>query len=352
MIHPNLSLIDETYEDYHFKSHALVYAGSDLTTRMMDMFALMLTHMKESDWDNTETPVYEFNSHQLSEWFGIDKTQLYAALSKPSKELASKKYGIEKDGEFDYFPILSRIRYKKGTLLIVPNPALREKYIANAKDGDGFAKVNNKIFLDLPNPNQKKVFEFLSRYRYDKEMYFTSIKKLQVIFGVYGEDGKLKKSSYKTPNQFINRMIAPALEAIANNEKAMEKLHIPTVDGKVGYAVEYGKDGQADKLRFLVDWKGEISRDEVAEVSRKIVDLMEKLDRTKRTKGDVLPILTQLHPLLYKIGQEQKASDVKKKIAELKAQRAKERDLKSKENVLKEVDKANLYLEKDFLSDI
>lgn len=342
---------DEHYSDYHMKSHSLIYASSDLTARMMDIFALMLTEMKHSDWDSNEPPTYSFSSKQLCEWFDCPKKQLYSRLKEPAKQLASKTLGIEQNGKFRYTPILSSVSYENGTLTIKPNNELKSTYIVNLSQ-NGFAKVDNKIFRSLINPNEKKIFEFLCRYRYDKEMYFITLKKLQIIFGIKSEDGRVLKETYKSPTQFVSRLIAPALKKISQSDVALEKMILIEKNGKVGYELVDCEDGINQKIRFLVKWKNEVTKEELNEAAGKAVQLSSDLANAKKNGTDTYDILVELLPILDMLGYSEKAEAVSQKVAEIEKER-RDQELKIKEEKeSKQTKRLEELIQAGFLDDL
>lgn len=328
----NKELMAEMHLDYHFKTHGLIYASTSLTCRMMDMFALMLTHMREADWGQGDNqfvvPEYQFNTSQLTKWFDVDVKYLATTLKNPAKALGEKQIGIEDDkGQFEYYPLLSKVAYKDGILTIKPNGELRELYIINAHK-NGHAKIDNNVFKSLSNPNTKRVFEFLCRYRTNKaEMYFISIDKLQVLFGVKTDKGKVLKNTYMRHSAFVNRIIAPALAEIANNPEARDKLEILTKDGKQGYEVVPSSDG-GKKIRFLVKWKNELSKTEIEHYYEQITDLIKKKAQLEANNEDVIPTLTRLVELFTALGDESHAEVISSEIEQihLKAEQDKERD--------------------------
>ncbi len=342
---------DEHYSDYHMKSHNLIYASSDLTARMMDIFALMLTEMRDTDWDGNEPPTYTFNSKQLCEWFDCPKKQLYSRLKEPAKKLASKPLGIEKNGKFLYVPILSMVGYENGTLTIKPNYELKSRYIVNLSH-KGFAKVDNKIFKALTNPNEKKIFEFLCRYRNDKEMYFITLKKLQVIFGITTDDGHILKDTYKSPVQFVSRLIAPALKKISQSEAALEKMVILEKDGRVGYELVDCEDGINQKIRFLVKWKNEVTKEELNEAAGRAVQLSSDLATKKKKGEDTYDLLVELLPLLELLGYEEKAESVALKIEQIDKERREKELKKQEERELSQSRKFDELVNAGFLDDL
>jgi hypothetical protein len=293
----------------------MIYATTSLNPRMMDICALMLTEMQADDWFNEAgeeiTPEYEFNSVKLSDWFNKKKKDLYSALDGPSEQLATKTIGISINGEFEYYPILSKITYKQGVLTIKPNGALRTKFITNVSQ-NGHAKIDNTIFRALNNANHKKVFEFLSRFRDEYEMYPMSIKKVQTIFGVFDGKGKAIKTSYVKASVFIDKVIAPALLAISKLKDTEHMFEIPESKDGVGY--ELDQSGKELKIRFLVNWKKKLTQEDVAIFAKKAADLSYKYKLLKESGGDKLDVMIELENTLRMIGYSTQADSLTKQI--------------------------------------
>ncbi|MDF5188594.1 replication initiation protein, partial [Vibrio parahaemolyticus] len=175
------------------KGHQLVFSRQDLSAREADMFALMIAHMKANDWEHS-TPHYEFTSHQLSEWLGVESKHIGSNLSPVANRLASRKIGIKietckGDVEFDYRPLFKHIAYKNGTLTMVPNDMLKSEYI---EYNQSFALINTRNFFDVKKEYSKRLYELLSRFK-DKgfEMHQQKLEELKGVFGLLDEAGKL-----------------------------------------------------------------------------------------------------------------------------------------------------------------
>ncbi|MEZ9292414.1 replication initiation protein [Vibrio lentus] len=345
----------EEHDAYHLKSHSLIYASTDLTSKMMDIFALMLTRMRECDWEDENgheiVPDYTFNSSELCEFFQVEKKQLYAAIQRPSQGLAQKEIGIEENGQFRYRPILSEISYTNGTLTITPNGKLRKTYIINASD-NGHAKIDNKFFKALRNPNTKKVFEFLSRYRYDKEMYHLKISKLQTMFGVFGKKGEVKKKSYELQSAFIYKVIEPSLVEIANSLEAKGKLEVLAKNGRLGYEI-IEKPNNESLIKFNVRWLNQVPKDKVKEATKKVLELMQEVNVASKSGDKVeLDVLIKLEKNLRLIGRDEQADTIRQKVADRKEQVAIEREREAKEAEENEMSKVDELLAKGFLDSL
>lgn len=337
----------ESHIDYHLKSHDMIYATTDLNPRMMDICALMLTEMQAEDWFNEHgeevTPEYEFDSTRLSEWFNKQKKDLYSALDNPSNQLAKKTIGISNNGEFEYYPILSKITYKQGVLTIKPNGDLRNKYITNISQ-NGHAKIDNTVFRALNNANHKKVFEFLCRFRDEYEMYPMSIKKVQTIFGVFDGKGKAIKTSYVKPSVFIDKVIAPSLLAISKLSGIEHKFEIP--ESKDGVGFELDTSGREPKIRFLVNWKKKLTHKEAEQLARRASDLSSKYLLLKESGACALDVMVELEQVLRSIGYDTQADSFAKMIkAEIEKLEEKKRAEKEAE-AMKEFINLDLMLKR------
>ncbi|ELA9367448.1 replication initiation protein [Vibrio parahaemolyticus] len=341
----------EKNEDYHFKGHNLIYAVLDLTAKQMNITALMLTHMKEECWKDG-TPEYEFSSEQLSRFFGVPGKQLYSSLKQPCEMLAKRTIGIEDGHSFDYRPLFSRLRYEKGILYMKPNPELKDIYIINS-NANGHAKIDNKTFKALPTANQKRVYEFLSRYKYNTHMYHISVHKLQILFGVISEKGRVIKVKYQSEIAFINKVIAPALKAISECPVATENLEIAkSRTGEIGYELVPMSSEKGYKIRFLVRWKTVSSREDLDNAARRAVELTELYGRQKKSGQNPIDTLRELEPIFRLLGYDEKADTIQTRISELEIVQAEEEQKKQLALENNEQAKLNAMLETGIFDDL
>ncbi|HBC3820685.1 TPA: replication initiation protein [Vibrio parahaemolyticus] len=240
------------------KGHQLVFSRQDLSAREADMFALMIAHMKASDWEQ-KTPHYEFTSHQLSEWLGVESKHIGSNLSPVANRLASRKIGIKIETtkgsvEFDYRPLFKHIAYKNGVLTMVPNDMLKSEYI---EYNQGFALINTRNFFDVKKEYSKRLYELLSRFK-DKgfEMHTQKLSELKGIFGLLDEAGKLKKdkSSFKNNSVFMKRCIRESIKDLSEHPQiSKELLFLESSQGDKGF--EIVKKGRTiTGLKFLFRW--------------------------------------------------------------------------------------------------
>ncbi|QRG81516.1 replication initiation protein [Vibrio diabolicus] len=240
------------------KGHQLVFSRQDLSAREADMFALMIAHMKPTDWDHT-TPRYEFTSNQLSEWLGVESKHVGSNLSPVANRLASRKIGIKfetpkGDTEFDYRPLFKHLAYKNGVLTMVPNDMLKSEYI---EYNQGFALINTRNFFDVKKEYSKRLYELLSRFK-DKgfEMHIQKLNELKGVFGLLDESGKLKKdkSSFKNNSVFMKRCIRESIKELSEHPQiSKELLFLEGEKGDKGFEV-VKKGRTITGIKFLFRW--------------------------------------------------------------------------------------------------
>lgn len=240
------------------KGHVLVFSRQDLSAREADMFALMIAHMKSSDWE-TSTPHYEFTSQQLSEWLGLESKHIGSNLSPVANRLASRKIGIKVENkkgdiEFDYRPLFKHIAYKNSVLTMVPNDMLKPEYI---EYNQGFALINTRNFFDVKKEYSKRLYELLSRFK-DKgyEMHQQKIDELKGVFGLLDEAGKLKKdkASFKNNSVFMKRCIRESIKELSDHPQiSKELLFLESDKGDKGF--ELIKKGKTiTGIKFIFRW--------------------------------------------------------------------------------------------------
>lgn len=240
------------------KGHQLVFSRQDLSSREADMFALMIAHMKGADWDQS-TPHYEFTSHQLSEWLGLESKHIGSNLSPVANRLASRKIGIKLetakgDVEFDYRPLFKHIAYKHGVLTMVPNDMLKSEYI---EYNQGFALINTRNFFDVKKEYSKRLYELLSRFKNKGyEMHPQKLDELKGVFGLLDEAGKIKKdkASFKNNSVFMKRCIRESIKELSEHPQIRkELLFLEGEKGEKGFEV-IKKGRTITGIRFLFRW--------------------------------------------------------------------------------------------------
>jgi hypothetical protein len=232
--------IQETMPEVFKKSHELIFSRQRLTSHEQNIFNLMIAHMKEDHWKvNSVGPSYEFPAQTLSDWFDIDSNHLSSTLSPVADRLATRTVGFvnHETKEWDYIPILSRIKYKNAKLVIIPNPELKEQYIDFSING--YALINRKPLYKLKKTYSKRLYEILSRFKQShyKQRPLT-IDELKGFFGLFDEKGKMNKGNKSLENTgvFIKRCVADSFEEIAEVCKH-ELMLFKSDKGEMGYSL-------------------------------------------------------------------------------------------------------------------
>lgn len=281
------SEFDEDYLNYHFKGHQLVYShtGKDMTGKMMNLWALVMTHMTRDSWfdefGNPKEAEFYFDAPLLEQWFNLEKRNLSSRLRRTCAALLEKTIHIR--GENDSWigvTLFSKIGYSKGTLYIKPNKDLRELYLISS-DALGHSKIDNQVFLSLPHTKEKRIFEFLCRFRSENfQLHPISIKNLQIMLNVRNERGVLLKSSYESDRRFITGFIEPALAEIDRCSHGKFELLV-SHNGTKGYELSKSTKTGEMLIRFLVSWKQEehaISETEIHNYEKQAVGYLKKFD--------------------------------------------------------------------------
>ncbi|MGR5178890.1 replication initiation protein [Vibrio mediterranei] len=277
--------------DSHIKSNDIVFASMALTPKMCDVLSLLFTKMRAQDWfldgdtssDNHAIPHYQFEAKEIAAFFKIKSSKNVASLLRsPVRSLTETVIGIEQEnGDFDYSPLFSRCKYEKGVLTIIPNNELRNSYIAKAKT-NGYALISNDQYLALRDAHSKKMLDLLSRFKTGQKLYPISIKKLQVVFGVYGRDGKLLMPTYKSPKTFLKRLIASSLKTISESEESRARIVIEESEHQGTLGFEFVNDDEGDdkidentRIRFLYSWLASFTDENIAEAERDMERLIQ-----------------------------------------------------------------------------
>lgn len=280
------------------KGHQLVFSRQDLSAREADLFALMMAHMKASDWDD-RAPVYAFSCAQLSDWLHIESRHVGSILSPVAERLSQRKVGVRNlsdkgDEEFDYIPFFKRLTYKDGNLFMIPNDELKIEYI---EYNQGFALINTRNFFYLKREYSKRLYELLSRFKTEgTRIKIQNIEDLKGLFGILDEKGKLKsnKNSFKNNSVFLKRCVRDSIEEIAINlQTRKELLFFTSENGELGYRVQK-RGRRIISIEFLYRWLEsstiqELNLQDVKETIRKLE--LKRLQSGERLKIEELQLL-------------------------------------------------------------
>lgn len=299
------------------KAHKLVFSQQDLTQREADLFALMIAHMKPEDWEDNNTPVYQFSSTQLSRWLNIDPKELAKTLKPVADRLTKKNIGVliedaNKDiQEFDFISIFKRVTYKDRLLTMKPNDELKEAYI---EYNNSYALITTQSFLSLKKEYAKRLYEILSRFKGGGTYLQTfEIEDLKGLFGLHDPAGKIKsgKRSFANNSVFIDRCIKASIKGIEEDSQTnQEIMFFDSEDGKT-HGFEVFREGRKiSKIKFLYRWvekKGPVESLNLEDIKRIISQL-----EMKRVGGQELTIdeLKNLSHCYKSIGENDRASKI------------------------------------------
>lgn len=241
------------------KSHELVFSRMKLSPREHDLMALFLSALHKDHWDDFidkkcfQTPVYKFQSEVLCNWLGIPSSKLYSTIVNPAKRLSERSAGFRNSEtqEFDFKPLFTTLKYRKGALSMTPNPELMKVYLCLS---GGHAQVRHKVFRSLKSEHSKRLYSILSRFKDGSfELHEQTLDELYGIFGLLGSDGKLKSKSYARTNNFIKTFIKDSITEIINYDSEIEFFKSPTSQ-HFGFQ-PIRKSGKIVAIKFLFEWR-------------------------------------------------------------------------------------------------
>jgi plasmid replication initiation protein len=333
--HVDLGL-QESMPEVFKKSHELIFSRQRLSVHEQNIFNLMVAHMREEHWNSTSGPSYEFPAQILSDWFDIDSNHLSSTLGPVADRLATRTVGFTntETNEWDYIPILARIKYKNAKLIIIPNPELKEQYIDYSKKG--FALINRRPLYKLKKSYSKRLYEILSRFKQEGHLRTLTIDELKGYFGLFDENGNLSKGnqSLGPVGVFIKRCIAESFQEISEISKH-ELVLFKSDKGELGYSlIKKGRVTTGIKFHYKwIDHKVSMSedtaKDTIRELETKISLKKEKLTipelnllaeaymvfEDTQTANEIYEVINEREASLV-MNPEQKAQDEKKKFLE------------------------------------
>lgn len=306
--------IQENMPEVFKKSHELIFSRQRMSSHEQNVFNLMIAHMREDHWEG-KTPSYEFPAQTLSDWFDIKSNHLSSTLAPVADRLASRTVGFinEETKEWDYLPLLSRIRYKNGKLIIIPNPQLKEQYIDHQKKG--YALINRKPLYRLRRTYSKRLYEMISRFKdYGYKQRPLTINELKGYLGLLDEKGNLSKEhkSLSPTGVFIKRCVADAFEEIAEVCKH-ELMLFKSENGQLGYSlIKKGRTTVA--VKFHYKWmSGKATMGE--EAAKEMIKTLETKLRIRKEELNISE-LTLLAEAYQRLGDPDTASEIYLRVEE------------------------------------
>lgn len=327
--------------EHHIKNESLIFCSLRLTPRMQDIMALVFTKMTSDDWfddlGNEATPTYTFTASQVAKFFNFEDSRYNATLlEKPAERLASAKVGFHVEGGFDFIPLISRCYYRNGLLVIKPNGELRAAYLVKSGEKiDGYAQINNSIYVSLKTAYSKTLYECLCRFNNGHKLYPVSISKIMFYFGIIGEGGKILVKSYDTPAKFIYYVLKPAIRIVSEHPVLNKKLKFNIGEqGDLGFSINFNNPNNWI-ITYEYDWlddnglplltnkklkEKELAKEELSLLMTKSKNEKLTLNELKKT-GDLLTLLEK----------HEQANVVYDKYKSLKAELAIKKEMKEKQ---------------------
>ena len=161
--------------------------------------------------DNKEGRIqrtFEMDIKDFISFLGIKGNDYYQRMLDMTRDFASRIFEIKQpNGELHRIPVLSIIKYKKGSIELKVNDQLAP-YLLDLKSK--FTKYSLQEVLSLKSGFSMRLYQLLAQYQYRQEVEF-SLEKLRFCLNV--DDGKLQRFF-----DFKKRVLEPAKNEI--NEKS------------------------------------------------------------------------------------------------------------------------------------
>lgn len=239
------------------KSHKLIFSQLRLTPIEHDLFALFLTRLNKTHWENfrdgktIDAPSYKFNNTVLAEWFNERPQGLYSLLKDPAHRLVGRAIGID-DGEnnFQFLSLFKKVEYKKGVLQLVPNEMLMNEFLGVSH---GHSQIPHKIFRSLKKEYAKRIYTILCRFQSPNTvLHDITVDNLYAYLGLLDHNGKLTRKTYSRITELVERIIKPAILEI---DSAEPNIHFDYSNDKKSYGFELKKQGRkVVAIKFLFSW--------------------------------------------------------------------------------------------------
>ena len=141
--------------------------------------------------DNKEGRIertFEMDIKDFISFLGIKGNDYYRRMLDMTRDFASRVFEIKQpNGELHQIPVLSIIKYKKGSVELKVNDQLAP-YLIDLKSH--FTKYSLQEVLSLKSAFAMRLYQLLAQYQYKQEVEF-SLEKLRFCLNV--DDGKFKR---------------------------------------------------------------------------------------------------------------------------------------------------------------
>ena len=168
------------------------------------LYCIAMIDNKEGRIERT----FEMDIKDFISFLGIKGNDYYQRMLDMTRDFASRVFEIKQpNGELHRIPVLSIIKYKKGSVELKVNDQLAP-YLLDLKSK--FTKYSLQEALSFKSGFSMRLYQLLAQYQYKQEVEF-SLEKLRFCLNV--DDGKLQRFF-----DFKKRVLEPARKEI--NEKS------------------------------------------------------------------------------------------------------------------------------------
>lgn len=304
------------------KSHDMLFSDLVMGRLEMDLFAMLLAtamddpraqEVRRSIVENQHKEesyelMYQFSTEALVSWLNIEKESVRGTMRQVAEKIMSRPVGLHryqtKEDGFAYISPFRKIEWKRGVLSII---ITGEALVLMLDITRGYGNVNLPVYFALKSAYAKRLYEMLSRFKFDSRLNNIPIETMRHYLGVMVADPKGKskpKPTYAITANFIRDCIREPLKMISRQcAQELTLMADPDNPNNIGFRpIKVGHNVVA--IEFLYRWtKEEEKRDSKQEIVR--------LER-RRTDGQTLSIEEmQLLEACYRtVGNEDRANKI------------------------------------------
>ncbi|MGY3570001.1 hypothetical protein [Vibrio paucivorans] len=261
MIHSRMLLSpeDAIAIQQHVRSKLLIEASFSMSPRMADVVAILLTKAQYL-FSKGQLSTSEFTSQLVVESFELEyfladrgRRHISNIIADPVNRLKEATFGIEETkDQYVFHKFFDHIEYVDNQL-IASFSAMFACMLEVDFKYESTCKIDNKEYLSLTDMHTKRTYELLCYLSESSKDKLFPIEKLQFMYGVFGEDGKIEKPTYQVPRTFIRRIIESSIKSISKNTKLMKAFNFERSEmGTLGYEVYRDLSGDV-YIKFLFD---------------------------------------------------------------------------------------------------
>lgn len=199
-----------------FRSNTLIAQSNKFSLLEQKLILTAIAQQRKTDEDFFQ---YVFSTKELSDLFEIPQNHLYDKLDEVSRSLVKRSLGCRdsNDGSFEYYPLMSKIKYEEGLLQFRFNQELKPLLL---DIGEQYTILQLDTVVKLKSKHAIRLYEIVmvGKNKYSKkgswDMNFGGLEELKHALGLYTEKKKLKVYKYPKINDFKKRVLDPAIEEI------------------------------------------------------------------------------------------------------------------------------------------